>query len=119
VAETLGWDSITKTSHYSTWPRQSFQLFPILARLTAETDRAATQVVDRKQHAVDEVVAESRAILPLTHQSGRLQLAATITALGPHLQPIPDGRMKADAEFRDHLRAQMALIGDVLAGTGS
>ena len=39
LAETLGWDSITKTSHYSTWPRQSFQLFPILARLTAETSR--------------------------------------------------------------------------------
>ncbi len=39
LAEELGWDSITKTSHYSVYPRQSFQLFPIIARLTAETKR--------------------------------------------------------------------------------
>jgi probable F420-dependent oxidoreductase len=39
VAERLGFDSITKTSHYSTHPWQSFQQFPVLARLSAETTR--------------------------------------------------------------------------------
>jgi alkanesulfonate monooxygenase SsuD/methylene tetrahydromethanopterin reductase-like flavin-dependent oxidoreductase (luciferase family) len=38
-AEALGFDSITKTSHYSTAPFQAFQQFPLLARLTAETNR--------------------------------------------------------------------------------
>ena len=38
-AEMLGFDSITKTSHYSTAPFQAFQQFPLLARLTAETKR--------------------------------------------------------------------------------
>jgi len=38
-AEALGFDSITKTSHYSTAPFQAFQQFPILARLSAETSR--------------------------------------------------------------------------------
>jgi alkanesulfonate monooxygenase SsuD/methylene tetrahydromethanopterin reductase-like flavin-dependent oxidoreductase (luciferase family) len=39
AAEALGFDSITKTSHYSTAPFQAFQQFPILARLSAETSR--------------------------------------------------------------------------------
>ena len=39
AAEALGFDSITKTSHYSTAPFQAFQQFPILARLSAETTR--------------------------------------------------------------------------------
>ena len=82
-----------------------------------ETDRATTHVVDRKQDSVDEIVAESRSILPLTYQSGCLQLADAVSTLGPHLQPIPDGRMEADAELRDHLRAQASLIRNVLAGT--
>jgi probable F420-dependent oxidoreductase len=38
-AEALGFDSITKTSHYSTAPFQAFQQFPVLARLSAETTR--------------------------------------------------------------------------------
>ena len=38
-AEALGFDSITKTSHYSTAPFQAFQQFPLLARLSAETNR--------------------------------------------------------------------------------
>jgi alkanesulfonate monooxygenase SsuD/methylene tetrahydromethanopterin reductase-like flavin-dependent oxidoreductase (luciferase family) len=38
-AEALGFDSITKTSHYSTAPFQAFQQFPLLARLSAETKR--------------------------------------------------------------------------------
>jgi probable F420-dependent oxidoreductase len=38
-AEELGFDSITKTSHYSTAPFQAFQQFPLLARLSAETKR--------------------------------------------------------------------------------
>jgi alkanesulfonate monooxygenase SsuD/methylene tetrahydromethanopterin reductase-like flavin-dependent oxidoreductase (luciferase family) len=39
VAERLGYDSFTKTSHHSTRPLQDFQQIPFLARLTAETDR--------------------------------------------------------------------------------
>ncbi|MPY69918.1 MAG: LLM class flavin-dependent oxidoreductase [Alphaproteobacteria bacterium] len=39
LAEALGYDSITKTSHYSAHPWQNFQQLPILARLTAETSR--------------------------------------------------------------------------------
>ena len=39
LAEALGFDSITKTSHYSTAPFQAFQQFPLLARLSAETKR--------------------------------------------------------------------------------
>jgi probable F420-dependent oxidoreductase len=39
LAEALGFDSITKTSHYSTAPFQAFQQFPLLARLSAETER--------------------------------------------------------------------------------
>ncbi len=39
AAEDLGFDSITKTSHYSTAPFQAFQQLPILARLSAETNR--------------------------------------------------------------------------------
>ncbi len=39
LAEELGWDSITKTSHYSSHPWQAFQQLPTLARLTAETSR--------------------------------------------------------------------------------
>ena len=38
-AEALGFDSITKGSHYSTTPFQAFQQFPLLARLSAETTR--------------------------------------------------------------------------------
>ena len=38
-AEMLGFDSITKTSHYSTAPFQAFQQFPLLARLSAETNK--------------------------------------------------------------------------------
>ena len=36
LADELGYDSLTKTSHYSTAPYQAFQQFPILARLSAE-----------------------------------------------------------------------------------
>ena len=39
VAERLGFDSFTKTSHYSTRPLQDFQQVPFMARLTAETNR--------------------------------------------------------------------------------
>ena len=39
AAEALGFDSFTKTSHYSTAPFQAFQQYPILARLSAETSR--------------------------------------------------------------------------------
>jgi alkanesulfonate monooxygenase SsuD/methylene tetrahydromethanopterin reductase-like flavin-dependent oxidoreductase (luciferase family) len=39
LIEELGWDSVTKTSHFTTHPWQSFQQLPILARLTAETSR--------------------------------------------------------------------------------
>ena len=39
AAQELGFDSITKTSHYSTAPFQAFQQLPILARLSAETKR--------------------------------------------------------------------------------
>ena len=39
AAENLGFDSITKTSHYSTAPFKAFQQLPILARLSAETKR--------------------------------------------------------------------------------
>ncbi len=39
AAEDHGFDSITKTSHYSTAPFQAFQQLPILARLSAETTR--------------------------------------------------------------------------------
>jgi len=36
LADRLGFDSITKTSHYSTHPFQSLQQVPLLARLSAE-----------------------------------------------------------------------------------
>jgi alkanesulfonate monooxygenase SsuD/methylene tetrahydromethanopterin reductase-like flavin-dependent oxidoreductase (luciferase family) len=36
LADKLGYDSLTKSSHYSTAPFQAFQQFPILGRLTAE-----------------------------------------------------------------------------------
>ena len=36
LADSLGYDSLTKTSHYSTAPYQAFQQFPLLARLSAE-----------------------------------------------------------------------------------
>ena len=36
LAETLGFDSITKTSHYSTHPLQTLQQIPLLARLSGE-----------------------------------------------------------------------------------
>ncbi len=36
LAETLGFDSITKTSHYSTHPLQMLQQIPLLARLSGE-----------------------------------------------------------------------------------
>ncbi|MEC7202083.1 MAG: LLM class flavin-dependent oxidoreductase [Pseudomonadota bacterium] len=36
LADELGYNSLTKTSHYSTAPYQAFQQFPILARLSAE-----------------------------------------------------------------------------------
>lgn len=39
VAERLGFDSFTKTSHYSTRPLQDFQQIPFMARLTGETNR--------------------------------------------------------------------------------
>ena len=39
LADRLGFDSITKTSHYSTHPWQSFQQLPVLARLSAETTK--------------------------------------------------------------------------------
>jgi len=39
LAEKLGFDSITKTSHYATHPWQSFQQLPVLARLSAETTK--------------------------------------------------------------------------------
>ena len=39
LAEKLGFASITKTSHYSTYPLQSFQQLPILARLSGETEK--------------------------------------------------------------------------------
>jgi alkanesulfonate monooxygenase SsuD/methylene tetrahydromethanopterin reductase-like flavin-dependent oxidoreductase (luciferase family) len=39
VAERLGFDSFTKTSHYSTQGLQDFQQVPFMARLTAETNR--------------------------------------------------------------------------------
>ncbi len=39
LAEKLGFASITKTSHYSTHPLQSFQQLPVLARLSGETDK--------------------------------------------------------------------------------
>ena len=39
LAEKLGFASVTKTSHYSTHPLQSFQQLPILARLSGETKR--------------------------------------------------------------------------------
>lgn len=36
AADRLGFDSLTKSSHYSTAPYQAFQQFPLLARLSAE-----------------------------------------------------------------------------------
>ncbi len=36
LAETLGFDSITKTAHYSTHPLQALQQIPLLARLSGE-----------------------------------------------------------------------------------
>src|SRR5579885_3728775 len=36
LADRLGYDSITKTSHYSAHPFQMLQLVPMLARFTAE-----------------------------------------------------------------------------------
>ncbi len=40
LADQLGFDSITKTSHHSTHPFQALQQLPVLARLTAEVKRA-------------------------------------------------------------------------------
>ena len=39
LADRLGFDSITKTAHYSAYPFQMLQLVPMLARLAAETPR--------------------------------------------------------------------------------
>ncbi len=39
LADRLGFDSITKTAHYSAHPFQMLQLVPMLARLAAETSR--------------------------------------------------------------------------------
>jgi probable F420-dependent oxidoreductase len=39
LADRLGFDSITKTAHYSAYPFQMLQLVPMLARLAAETSR--------------------------------------------------------------------------------
>jgi alkanesulfonate monooxygenase SsuD/methylene tetrahydromethanopterin reductase-like flavin-dependent oxidoreductase (luciferase family) len=39
LAEALGYDSVTKASHYSAHPWQNLQQLPILARLTGETKR--------------------------------------------------------------------------------
>jgi len=40
LADDLGFDSITKTSHHSTFPFQALQQLPVLARLTGEVKRA-------------------------------------------------------------------------------
>ena len=40
AADALGFDSITKTSHHSTYPFQALQQLPVLARLTGEVKRA-------------------------------------------------------------------------------
>ena len=39
LADTLGFDSITKTSHYASHPFQTLQQLPVLARLSGETER--------------------------------------------------------------------------------
>jgi alkanesulfonate monooxygenase SsuD/methylene tetrahydromethanopterin reductase-like flavin-dependent oxidoreductase (luciferase family) len=39
LADRLGFDSITKTAHYSAWPFQMLQLVPMLARFAAEAPR--------------------------------------------------------------------------------
>ena len=39
LADRLGFNSITKTAHYSAYPFQMLQLVPMLARLAAETSR--------------------------------------------------------------------------------
>jgi alkanesulfonate monooxygenase SsuD/methylene tetrahydromethanopterin reductase-like flavin-dependent oxidoreductase (luciferase family) len=39
LAESLGYESITKTSHYSTHPLQMLQQIPLLARLSAEAPK--------------------------------------------------------------------------------
>ena len=39
LADRLGFDSITKTAHYSAYPFQMLQLVPMLARMAAETSR--------------------------------------------------------------------------------
>ena len=39
LADRLGFDSITKTAHYSAYPFQMLQLVPMLARFTAEAPR--------------------------------------------------------------------------------
>ena len=38
LAQSLGFESITKTSHYSTHPLQMLQQIPLLARLSDEFD---------------------------------------------------------------------------------
>jgi alkanesulfonate monooxygenase SsuD/methylene tetrahydromethanopterin reductase-like flavin-dependent oxidoreductase (luciferase family) len=39
LADRLGYDSLTKTAHYSAHPFQMLQLVPMLARFTAEAPR--------------------------------------------------------------------------------
>ena len=39
LAESLGYESITKTSHYSTHPLQMLSQIPLLARLSAEAPK--------------------------------------------------------------------------------
>src|SRR5215475_5780774 len=39
LADRLGYDSVTKTAHYSAHPFQMLQLVPMLARFTAEAPR--------------------------------------------------------------------------------
>ncbi len=39
LADRLGFDSVTKTAHYSAWPFQMLQLVPMLARFAAEAPR--------------------------------------------------------------------------------
>ena len=105
LAEKLGFASVTKTSHYSTHPLQSFQQFPILARLSGETERMrlnAGIVLLSLHKAID--IAEQLATIDIM-SGGRVIFGAALGYREEEFRAFGTTQKERVRRFEDNLEA--------------
>lgn len=120
TSEALGFDSITKTSHYSAGPWQNFQQLPMLARLTADTTRLrlnAGIVLLSLHKPLD--IAEQLATIDIM-SNGRLIFGAALGYREVEMAAFGTSRKERGARFEENLIAIKRLwIEDSVTMKGS